>query len=151
MENENSATPFFRSMLDVSKEVNLMQKEGLNEDPRRRCDKEGPSTSYQQRRKLESPRSLQRYTMPTLFGEGERCIKEERIEPETHETLTLYLEEYKQQSREFKEKLTLQLFFKIKEERGSSSSNRRKRHIIGSICLHLMDLSQALLRLGGKT
>ena len=57
--------------------------------------------------------------MPTLFGEGERCRNEERNEPETHETLFLYLEEYKAQSREIKEKITLQQFFKIKEERGS--------------------------------
>ena len=66
--------------------------------------------------------------MPTFFGEGERCINEERNEPETHETLSLYLEEYKAQSRAFKEKLNLQQFFKIKEERGSYSSNKRKRH-----------------------
>ena len=40
----------------------------------------------------------------------------------------MYLEEYKKQSRAFKESLTFQEFFEIKEERRSYSSNRRKRH-----------------------
>ena len=128
MEDDNSAVPFFISMQDISKEVNPMKNEGQKEYPRRICDEEGPSTSYQQRRKLENPRYHHRSTMPTFLGEGERCRNEERNEPETHETLILYLEEYKAQSRAFKEKLTLQQFFKIKEERGSYSSNRRKRH-----------------------
>ena len=67
MEHDKSATPFFRSMHDLSKEVNQMKKEGQKEDPRRRFEEEVPSTSYQQIRKLE-----------------------------THETLSLYLEEYKE-------------------------------------------------------
>ena len=66
--------------------------------------------------------------MPTFFEGGERYRNEERREPETHETLSLYLEEYKAQSRAFKEILTLQKFFQIKDERGSYRSNRRKRH-----------------------
>ena len=36
-----------------------------------------------------------------------RDRSEKRNEPETHETLSLYLEEYKVESRAFKEKLTL--------------------------------------------
>ena len=107
-----------------------MKEERKQEDPRRRLDEEDPSTSYQQRRKPENHRSPQRSTMPTFFGEGERCRDEERREPRTHETLSLYLEEYKAQYRAFKEILTLQSFFQIKEERGSYSSNRRKRHNI---------------------
>ena len=68
--------------------------------------------------------------MPTFFEECEWYSREERrnMELETHETLSLYLEEYKAQYRAFKEKLTLQKFFKIKEERGSYRRNRRKRH-----------------------
>ena len=89
MEDENSATPFFKSMEDLSKEFNPMKKEGQKEDARIRCDEEGPSTSYQQRRKLENPRSPHRSTMPTFFGEGERCRNEERNELETHETLSV--------------------------------------------------------------
>ena len=96
-----------------------MKEARQKEDPRRRCDEEGPNTSYQQRRKPENPRSPHRSTMPTFVKEGEECRNEGGNEPETHETLSLYLEEYKAQSREFKEKLTLQKFFKIKEERGS--------------------------------
>ena len=46
--------------------------------------------------------------MATLFEEGEWYNNEEIREPETHETLSLYLEEYKSQSRAFKESLTLQ-------------------------------------------
>ena len=53
--------------------------------------------------------------MPTYSEEGERYRNEERREPETHETLSLYLEEYKEQSRAFKESLTLQEFFELKE------------------------------------
>ena len=71
MEDDNSATPFFRSMQYLSKEVNPMKKEGQKEDPRRICDDEGPSTSYQQRRKPENHISPQISTMPTFFGEGE--------------------------------------------------------------------------------
>ena len=52
--------------------------------------------------------------MPTLFGEGERYKNEERNELETHGTPNIYLVEYKDQSRAFNEKLTLQQFFKIK-------------------------------------
>ena len=66
--------------------------------------------------------------MPAFFEEGERYRNEERREPETHETLILYLEEYKAQSRAFKESLTLQEFFELKEERRSYNINRRKRH-----------------------
>ena len=46
MEDNNSATPFFRSMEDLSKEVNPTKKEGQKEEPRRRCDEEGLNTSY---------------------------------------------------------------------------------------------------------
>ena len=106
MEDENYATPLFRSMQDLSKEVNPMKKEGKKEDPRRRCDEE--STSYQQQRRPENPRSPHRSTMPTFFEEGERYINEERRKPKTHETLNMYLEEYKAQSRAFKESVTLQ-------------------------------------------
>ena len=95
MEEENFATHFCRSMQDLPKEVNQMKEERKKEDPRRRCDEEGLSTSYQQRRKPENPISPHRSTIPTFFGEGERCRNEERNEPETHETLSLYLEEYK--------------------------------------------------------
>ena len=66
--------------------------------------------------------------MPTLFEEDERYIIEEREEPKTHETLSLYLEEYKAQSTTFKKRLALQQFFQIKEERGSYSNDRRKRN-----------------------
>ena len=54
-----------------------------------------PSTSYQQNKRLENPRSPHRSTMPTFFEEGERCRNEERNEPKAHDTLSLYLEEYK--------------------------------------------------------
>ena len=73
MEDDNHTTPFFRSMQYLSKEVNPMKKEGQQEDPRRMCDEEGP--------------------MSTFFGEGVRCRNEERNEPKTHETFSLYLEE----------------------------------------------------------
>ena len=76
-----------------------MKEDRQKEGPRRRCDEEGPNTSYQQRRKPENPRSPHRSTMPTFFGEVKRCRNEERNEPKTHETLSLYLEEYKAQSR----------------------------------------------------
>ena len=66
--------------------------------------------------------------MPTFFEEGEGCRNEGRNEPETHEILSLYIKEYKAQSRAFRENLTLQRFFKLNEERRSYSSNRRKRH-----------------------
>ena len=105
-----------------------MKGESQRKDPRRRFEEEGPSTSYQQKRKPEDHRSPHRSTMPTLFEEGERYRNEERKEPKTHETLSLYLKEYKAQSRAFKEELTLQHFFQMKEERRSYSSNRRKRH-----------------------
>ena len=90
-----------------------MKEEEQREDPRRRSDEE--STSYQQQERPQNPRSPHRSTMPTFFEEGERYRSEERNEPETHETLSLYLEEYKAQSRAFKEKLTLQQFFQIRE------------------------------------
>ena len=128
MEEENYATHFCRSMQYLSKEFYQMKEERQKEDPIRRCDEEGPNTSYQQRRKLESHRSPHRSTMPTFFEEGEGCINEGRNEPETHETLNLYLEEYKAHSRAFKEKLTLQKFVETKEERGSYNKNRRKSH-----------------------
>ena len=95
MEDENYVTPLFRSMQDLSKEVNPMNKKGHKEDPRRRLDEEDPSTSYQQRRKPENHRSPHRSTMPTFFEEGEGCRNEGKNELETHETLILYLEEYK--------------------------------------------------------
>jgi len=66
--------------------------------------------------------------VPTFFEEGERYRNEGRNELETHETLNFYLEEYKAHSNAFKEKLTLQQLFQIREERGSYSSNRRKRY-----------------------
>ena len=47
MKEDSFATPIFRSMQDISKEVNPMNNEGQKEDPRRRCDEEVPSTSYQ--------------------------------------------------------------------------------------------------------
>ena len=66
--------------------------------------------------------------MPSFFEEGKRYRNEGRREPETHETLSLYLEEDKAQSRSFKESLTLQELFELKEERRSYSCNRSKRH-----------------------
>ena len=78
MEDDKSATPLFRSMQDLSKEVNRMKKEGQKEDPIRRCDEEGPNTSYQQRRKPKNPRSPHRSTMPTFFEEDESYRSEER-------------------------------------------------------------------------
>ena len=66
------STLVFRSLQDLSKEVNKMKRENENEDPRRIFDEEGPSTSYQQRRKSENPRSIHRSTMPTFFEEGVR-------------------------------------------------------------------------------
>ena len=85
-----------------------MKKERQRKDTRRRIEEEGPSTSYQQKRKSENHRSPHRSTMPTFFEEGDRYRKGERREPEIHETLSLYLEEYKEHSRAFKESLTLQ-------------------------------------------
>ena len=93
MKNDNSATLSFRSMQDLSKEVNQMKEEEQEEDLRSRSD-EG-SSSYQQQRRLENSISPHRSTMPTFFGEGERCRNEERKEPETHETLSMYIEEYR--------------------------------------------------------
>ena len=78
MEDHNSATPFFRSMQDLSKEVNPIKKEGHKEDTRRRFDEEGLSNSYQQRRKEENHRTPHRYTMPNFSEEGERYRNEER-------------------------------------------------------------------------
>ena len=91
-----------------------MKEEEQREDPRSISDEE--NTSYQQQRRLKNHGSPHRTTMPTFFEEGERYRNEEINEPETHETLSLYLEEYKAYSIEFKEKLTLQQLFKIKEE-----------------------------------
>ena len=127
-EDYSLATPLFISMQDLSKDVNQMKKESQKEDPRRRFDEEGPRTSYQQKRRPEYHRSPHRYTMPTFLEEGESCRKEERREPENHETLSIYLEVYKAQSRSFKEILSLQEFFELKEERRSYNNNRRKRH-----------------------
>ena len=70
-----------------------MKKERQRKDRRRRFEEEGPSTSYQQKRKPENHRSPHRPIMPTLSKEGERYRNEERRELETHETLILYLEE----------------------------------------------------------
>ena len=70
-----------------------MKGERKWKDPRRRFDEEGPSTSYQQKRRPKNHRSPHRSTMLTFFEEGERYRNEERREPETHETLSLYLEE----------------------------------------------------------
>ena len=89
MEEENSATHFCRSMQDLSKEVYQMKEERQKEDPRRRCDEEGPNTSYQQRRKLENLRSPHISTMPTFFEEGKWCRNEGMNEPETHETQSI--------------------------------------------------------------
>ena len=110
MEDVKSVTPLFTSMQYLSKEVNQMNNEG---HPRRKSDED--STFYQQQRRPKNPRSPHKSTMPTFFEEGERYRSEEWNEPKTHETLSLYLEEYKAQSRAFKEKLTLQQFFQIKE------------------------------------
>ena len=93
MEDVRSITPFFISMQYLSKEVNQMKKEEQREDPRRRSDEE--NTSYQQQRRPENPRSPHRSTIPTFFEEGEGYRSKERHEPKTHETLSLYLEEYK--------------------------------------------------------
>ena len=76
MEDEKYLTPFFRSMQDLSKEVYQMKEEEQREDPRRICDEE--STSCQQQRRPENPRSPHRSTMPTFFEEGERYRSEER-------------------------------------------------------------------------
>ena len=65
------ATPLFRSMQDLSKGVNQMKIERKKEDPRIIFEEEGPSTSYQQKRKPENHRSPHRSTMPTFFEEGE--------------------------------------------------------------------------------
>ena len=70
-----------------------MKKERQKEDPRRRFDEEGPSTSYQQQRRLENHRSPHRYIMPTFLGEGEWYRNELIRKLETHETLILYIEE----------------------------------------------------------
>ena len=78
MEEENYATHFCRYMQDLSKEVYQMKEGRQKEDPRRRCDEEGPNTSYQQRRELENPRSPHRSTMPTFFEEGEGYRNEGR-------------------------------------------------------------------------
>ena len=74
MEDENSVTPFFRSMQYLSKEVYQMKEEEQKEDPRSRSDEE--STSYQQQRRPENPRSPHISTMPTFFEEGERYRSE---------------------------------------------------------------------------
>ena len=78
-----------------------MKREMQKEDPRRGFDEEGPSTSYQQETRAKNHRSPHRSTMPTFFEEGEWYSHEERrnMELETHETLSLYLEEYKAQSK----------------------------------------------------
>ena len=80
-----------------------MKRERQRKDTRIRLDEEGPSISYQQQRKLENHKS----TMPTFFEGGEMYRNEEIRGPETHETLSLYLEEYNEQYRAFKERLTL--------------------------------------------
>ena len=70
-----------------------MKTKRKKEDPRTRFEEEGPSTSYQQKRRPENHRSPHRSTMPTFSEEGERYRNEERREPTTHETLSLYLKE----------------------------------------------------------
>ena len=101
-------------MQDLSKEVNKIKRERQKEDPRRIFDEEHPSTSYHQKRKLENHRSPHRSNMPTFFEEFEWYWNEERRKHETHETLSLCLEQYKALSRAFKGSLTLQQFFQIK-------------------------------------
>ena len=71
MEDCSFATLLFISLQDISKKVNKMKREIQRKDRRRRLDEEGPSTSYQQQRKLENHRSPHIYTMPTFFEEGE--------------------------------------------------------------------------------
>ena len=71
MEEENSPTHLFISMQDLSKEIKQKKRERQKEDPRRRFEEEGPSTSYQQQRKPENHRYPHRSTMPTFFEEGE--------------------------------------------------------------------------------
>ena len=88
-----------------------MKKRSQRKDTRRIFEEEGPSTSYQQKRKLKNHRSPHISVVATSFEEGESYVNEEIREPETHETLNLYLEEYKEQSRDFKESLTLQEIF----------------------------------------
>ena len=94
-------------MNDLSKEINETIRERQRETSMRFQDEEGPSTSYQQQRRLEDHISPHITTMPNLFEEGEWYRNEERIsmELETHETLSIYLEKYKSQSRPFRENL----------------------------------------------
>ena len=90
-EDYNLATPLLRFMQDISKEVNQINKERKRKDLGRRFEEEGLSTSYQQKIRPKNHRS----TMSTFFEEGERYRNEEKRESKTHETLSLYLEEYK--------------------------------------------------------
>ena len=85
MKEDNFSTPFFRSIQDLSKQVYQMKKERQKKDPRRIFEEEGPSTSYQQQRRLENYKSPHRSTMPTFFEEGERYRSKGRNEPKTHD------------------------------------------------------------------
>lgn len=58
-----------------------------------------------------------------------------------NETLSNYLAEYKSQSRAFKENITLQWFFRIKENQRPRHSNRRKGHIHNRSFLPTFDRS----------
>ena len=87
------STLLFRSLQDLSKELNQMKRERQRKDPIRILDEEGLITSYQQQRRQENLRPPHRSTVPTFFEEGEWYRNEEIREPETHETLSLYLEE----------------------------------------------------------
>ena len=90
------STPLFRSMKDLSKEVKQMKRERKKEYLRRIFDEEGLSTSYQQKREPENHISPHRSTIPNFSEEGEWYRNKGKKEPETHETLSLYLEEYKE-------------------------------------------------------
>ena len=69
-------------------------------------DKEGPCTSYQQKRKPILRKAPKQYSMSASFEEeDERHGDGGNL---YHEILSEYIAEYKSQSRAFKENLTLQ-------------------------------------------
>ena len=104
MEGLSFAPSFFRSMKDLSKEINETRRERQRETPRRFEDEEGPNTSFQQQRRPEK-KTASHYSIRSTFFEKED--QSECDEGLGHETLSEYISEYKSHPKALKENISL--------------------------------------------
>ena len=133
MEQMRLFSSFLKSKKGLSQEVNQKRERRSTETPRgfreetscsKSCmrfqEEEGsPSTSYQQSRRPENPRSPHRSTMPTFFEEGERYSNEEERCKETpkgfqDEEEELYTSYHHKAGRMTKEEISWLLFQTLK-------------------------------------